>query len=252
MYIIIILLFIISIIIFWKHIIRIIEHKIVFKPNKNIINIDEIEKFKQIDTAEFYIPTKDDNVLYGYIAANKSNNKTCILYLHGENDNIYNKEDMVVSLLPYGNVIMVNYRGYGKSTGIPTEKNINKDLLEVWKYITEKLEIKPKNIFIYGESIGCYFGTKLCTKLFKNKMKLPKLLILQSPYYNKNYISKLLFKSFNIDKYLEIISNFLPVSLIYNIEDEMNNINKINNKIKLFKTDNIKEFHKYLFKLVND
>ena len=51
------------------------------------------------------------------------------------------------------NVFTWNYRAYGRSHGKPTPENLKRDILEIYKYLRERLGMKGK-IGIYGRSLG--------------------------------------------------------------------------------------------------
>jgi fermentation-respiration switch protein FrsA (DUF1100 family) len=51
------------------------------------------------------------------------------------------------------NVFTWNYRAYGRSKGKPTPENLKKDVLEVYRYMRDRLKITGK-IGIYGRSLG--------------------------------------------------------------------------------------------------
>lgn len=52
-------------------------------------------------------------------------------------------------------VLLVSYRGYGKSDGtFPTEAQVYSDAQAAWTYLVEQRGINPGAIFIYGHSLG--------------------------------------------------------------------------------------------------
>ena len=51
------------------------------------------------------------------------------------------------------NVFTWNYRGYGRSNGSPDPDLLRQDIVEVYKYLRNKMKIKGK-IGIYGRSLG--------------------------------------------------------------------------------------------------
>ena len=59
------------------------------------------------------------------------------------------------------NVLMLQYRGYGKSTGTPDEKGINIDAQTGFDYLRSRDDLKDTKIVIYGQSIGGAVGIKL-------------------------------------------------------------------------------------------
>ena len=79
-------------------------------------------------------------------------------------------------------VIMVDYRGFGKSTGKRTQKAVKRDLQVIYNRIKEN--VAEKYIILYGRSLGSGFATKLAS------MNQPKMLILDAPYYSLSKVAK--------------------------------------------------------------
>lgn len=52
------------------------------------------------------------------------------------------------------NVLMLQYRGYGLSSGNPNEKGLMIDAQTGLEYIRKRHELRGTNIVIYGQSIG--------------------------------------------------------------------------------------------------
>jgi pimeloyl-ACP methyl ester carboxylesterase len=71
---------------------------------------------------------------------------------------------------------MVDYRGFGKSTGRRSQKAIKRDLQEVYNKIKERTN--EDRIILYGRSLGSGFAAKLAS------MNHPKMLVLDAPYYS--------------------------------------------------------------------
>lgn len=83
-------------------------------------------------------------------------NSFTLLYLHGNDRNISSNLSHVQRLHDLGyNVLMVDYRGFGKSTGgEPNEAKVYEDAEACWQYVVKTGAIPPKQIFIYGHSLG--------------------------------------------------------------------------------------------------
>jgi len=62
------------------------------------------------------------------------------------------------------NVLMVQYRGYGLSTGNPNEKGLNIDAQAGLDYIRQRDELKDSKIIIYGQSLGGAVGVNLAAR----------------------------------------------------------------------------------------
>ena len=78
-------------------------------------------------------------------------------------------------------VLMIDYRGFGKSIGKRTHNAIKEDLQLVYDQI--KLKVPEKYIILYGRSMGSGFATKLAS------VNNPKMLILDAPYYSLKHVA---------------------------------------------------------------
>ena len=90
-----------------------------------------------------------------WIPAEKPDAPT-VLYLHGNFRNIsYNLENALRYRALGSNLLLVDYRGYGKSTGgKPSEAKVYEDAEAAWQYLVGQRGVKPQQLFIYGHSLG--------------------------------------------------------------------------------------------------
>lgn len=90
-----------------------------------------------------------------WIPAEKPDAPT-VLYLHGNSRNIsYNLENALRYRALGCNLLLVDYRGYGKSTGgKPSEAKVYEDAEAAWQYLVKQRGVKPQQLFIYGHSLG--------------------------------------------------------------------------------------------------
>jgi pimeloyl-ACP methyl ester carboxylesterase len=79
-----------------------------------------------------------------------------LLYLHGSALNIGANITHARRFHQMGfSVLLVSYRGYGKSDGtFPTEAQVYSDAQAAWTYLVEHKGIDPAAVFIYGHSLG--------------------------------------------------------------------------------------------------
>ena len=82
------------------------------------------------------------------------------------------------------NVIAPEYPGYGIYPGRPSEEKIFADSLSLYGYLTEILKISPKNIIVFGRSIGTSPAVYLASK------KEMSALILISPLMSIRHVVK--------------------------------------------------------------
>ena len=102
---------------------------------------------------ELSIPVGGKTILHGWILKKDMARLPIVFYFGG------NAEEVSLNLEEYikkldANVVMVNYRGYGRSTGSPTEENLKSDALTVFDVLSEKFALKPQNIIAWGRSLG--------------------------------------------------------------------------------------------------
>lgn len=78
-----------------------------------------------------------------------------VLFLHGNAGNMAQRMDSIAMFhrLGYG-VLIFDYRGYGRSSGKPSEAGLYRDAETVWAYLTGQRGIAPGRIVLFGESLG--------------------------------------------------------------------------------------------------
>lgn len=100
-----------------------------------------------------------------------------ILYFHGNSRSIKGWAKYATDFFRYNyDVVLVDYRGFGKSTGKRSEKDMLSDMQFVYKTL---IATYPEDhMIVYGRSLGSGFATHLASE---NK---PRYLILDAPYYS--------------------------------------------------------------------
>ncbi len=79
-----------------------------------------------------------------------------LLYLHGNGENIGSNLGLAHRYQRMGfNVLLVDYRGYGRSSGpFPNEQRVYEDAIAAYRYLTETREIPPQQLWLFGHSLG--------------------------------------------------------------------------------------------------
>jgi len=112
------------------------------------------------------------------------NQDTVIVYCHGNTGNIdyyWGRQKLLANLgskTRFG-VLMIDYKGYGKSEGTPTEGGLVEDMNAGLKWL-EGEGLTSDRLIIYGFSIGSYPATYLSSK--KDGALTPSKLILENPF----------------------------------------------------------------------
>ena len=146
-----------------------------FKPEK--LPEDFQFYYDNQETKEYNLTTRDGAIINGLRFMPKGESKGIVLYLKGNSKSIKGWGKFAVDFTRHDyNVLMVDYRGFGKSTGRRSQKNIKRDLQVVYNKIKE--QTTEDRIILYGRSLGSGFATKLAST------NNPKMLILDAPYYS--------------------------------------------------------------------
>jgi len=154
-------------------VVYLIQERFIFKPEK--LKPDFVYKY-DIPFKELIIdvaPGVTINGLHFYAKEPLG----LILYFHGNTRSIKGWAKYAKDFYRYHyDVVLVDYRGFGKSTGRKSEKEMLNDVQVV--YDTLAVQYNEDHIIVYGRSLGSGFATKLASD------NSPRYLILDSPYYN--------------------------------------------------------------------
>ena len=114
--------------------------------------------------------------------------KGLILYVHGNTRSIKGWAKYARDFYRYDyDVILVDYRGFGKSTGPRGEKEMLDDMQFIYRSLMQ--QFTEDHLIVYGRSLGSGFAAKVASD------NHPRYLILDSPYYN----------------FKKVIERFLPI-----------------------------------------
>ena len=117
-----------------------------------------------LDFEPFTLTTRDDEQLDAwFIPADQK--RGVVLFCHGNAGNISHRLDTIRQFHELGlSVLIFDYRGYGQSTGRPTEKGTYRDADAAWDYLVEQRGIPPEQIILFGRSLGASITADLATR----------------------------------------------------------------------------------------
>lgn len=144
--------------------------------------------------ASIQIPVKNgEHIAAMYIPNPKA--KYTILLSHGNAEDLSSIQPLMKAFEAHGfSILAYDYRGYGKSSGRATEKNTYEDIRAAYDYLIKERHLSPKEIILYGFSIGTGPTVDLATQVPVAGV------ILQSPFLSAfRVVTKLPF--FPLDKY---------------------------------------------------
>lgn len=124
--------------------------------------------------SEVFLPV--DGASLSLVHFTQPNPKGVILYLHGNADTLQNADVFAERFIHRGyDVVLLDYRGYGKSTGsITSEESLHHDVQAVYTYVLQ--HYRQDQIILYGHSLGTGLAVRLAATT------TTRMLILEAPY----------------------------------------------------------------------
>jgi pimeloyl-ACP methyl ester carboxylesterase len=168
-----IVLYILAGIVVLSVIIYFVQEKFIFKPEK--LHAGFVYKYDAPFRELFF--NVQEGVSINGLHFHVDNPHGLILYFHGNSRSIKGWAKYAKDFYRYNyDVVLVDYRGFGKSTGKRSEKEMLKDMQFVYDTLTKTY---PQNhLIVYGRSLGSGFATKLAAD------NTPRYLILDAPYFS--------------------------------------------------------------------
>ena len=107
----------------------------------------------------------DGTKLHGWHVPGES--RTTLLWLHGNAGNISHRVDNIAMLIQKTGlgVFIIDYRGYGRSEGKPSEKGLYMDAEAAFEHMTTDLGLDPEeDIVLFGRSLGVGVAVEMATR----------------------------------------------------------------------------------------
>ncbi len=112
--------------------------------------------------------------------------KGIIYYHHGNAGNLARWGGIAQYFVQFGyDVLIYDYRGYGKSSGVLTEKTLHRDAQYIYDQL--KNDWREDQIIIYGRSLGSGMACHLAAN------NASRMLILETPFYSLQSMAKFRF-----------------------------------------------------------
>ena len=155
---------------------------------------DYINKYYK-DVSEVTIPVKDNHTLHGWLIKKDLQKFPTIIYFGGNAEEVSLNIEDFMNNLP-ANFILVNYRGYGLSSGSPSEEKLLADAEKIFDYAVDTFQVNPDSVFTMGRSLGSGVAAYLAVK--KN---LPKAILI-TPYTSIEETAKIHFPNLIVNFFL--------------------------------------------------
>lgn len=167
-----------------------IQEKFIFKPEKLAADF----QFKYDAPFKEVSFNPEPGVIISGIHFNVKKPHGLIIYFHGNTRSIKGWGKYARDFFRFGyDVLLVDYRGFGKSIGKRSETAMLRDMQFVYDQLC--LQFPEDHILVYGRSMGSGFASKLAAD------NHPRYLILDAPYYS-------------FRKVVERFLPFLPIRLV--------------------------------------
>lgn len=134
----------------------------IYYPHKQLLGTPEDIDLAYRDVA---LQTDDGLSIHGwYIPHPEARAK--LLFLHGNAGNVSHRLDSLKIFNDLGlSVFIIDYRGYGRSDGRPSEQGTYKDAKAAWHYLNEQLNKDDQAIIVFGRSLGGGVASWLATQV---------------------------------------------------------------------------------------
>ncbi|MBE6384712.1 MAG: alpha/beta hydrolase [Lentisphaerae bacterium] len=143
--------------------------KIIFQPRPDL--------YPKLEGVEMLALKNSGNIALKYTPPAQEEG-LIFLHCHGNAENLRTIQwrQELFALKGYG-FCAFDYEGYGRSSGKPSEAGVRRDVLRVWRYLTEEKKIPPERIVIHGFSLGTGAAVFLASQITN-----AKALILEAPF----------------------------------------------------------------------
>jgi hypothetical protein len=147
-----------------------------------------------------------------------------VLVLHGNAGNMSHRMDTIAMFHRLGySVLIFDYRGYGRSTGYPSEEGLYQDARTAWAHLTRERGLAPGRIVLFGESLGGAVAARLAAE------ERPGALVLSSVFASAREFAADIYPwlptrwlvRMNYDSRAALASVHCPVLVAHSPDDEI-------------------------------
>jgi pimeloyl-ACP methyl ester carboxylesterase len=133
-------------------VIRSLLNSLLYFPSRAIIETPEQAR---LDYRDLEMETDDGERLHGWWIGAQTDSLGHLLLCHGNAGNVGDRVLHAALLTANGfDVLLFDYRGYGRSSGRPTEEGTYRDARAALSCLIEQPAVDPARVFYLGESLG--------------------------------------------------------------------------------------------------
>jgi fermentation-respiration switch protein FrsA (DUF1100 family) len=143
---------------------------VVFRQSRFVYHPDREESMTPGDVGlpyeEVRLTTADGETLAAWFVPAGNDHAPVLLFCHGNAGDRADRVGTVALMHDMGfAVLLFDYRGYGSSTGRPSENGTYADARAAWDYLVETRGIPAARIVVYGRSLGGAVGAPLAAEV---------------------------------------------------------------------------------------
>jgi fermentation-respiration switch protein FrsA (DUF1100 family) len=170
------------------------------------------------------IVTEDGVRLDGWYLPADREARGVLLFFHGNAGNISHRLDSLKIFFDLGlDVLIFDYRGYGRSEGKVSEQGTYLDAEAAWRYLTDGLRVPADKIVLFGRSLGAAIAAQLATKYD------PRALIMESSFTSAPDLAGQYYRIFPVHwlaRFRYAAKEYLgsvqcPVMIVHSLDDEI-------------------------------
>jgi len=156
--------------------VMLLENRFIYFPTRYPEGSWEGARHAPVPIDDVWLQSSDGVRLHAWLVRGAAPEVT-VLFFHGNAGNVSDRLDWLIDVagLP-ADVLALDYRGYGRSEGRPTEAGLYRDAEAAYRWLTEERRVPPARLVLYGKSLG---GGPACELAVRHPARA---LILQSTF----------------------------------------------------------------------
>jgi len=193
------------------------ERAFIFYPQRELSGFPSDHGMEYQDVT---LQGQDRMTIHGWFIPGRG--KAVLLFFHGNGGNISHRIEKV-RLLCYPEIssLIIDYNGYGRSRGKPSEEACYLNALASWEYLVRERHFESNQIILFGESLGGAVAVDLATK------KEVGAIILESTFPNIGVVANRFFPGLSVflkrkfDSLSKVSRVHVPLLQLHGDEDDL-------------------------------
>lgn len=197
-----------------------LQPQMVFYPTRTL---DTTPRAFGMDYQDVSLTTQDGVRLHGWYLPHDGSQHV-LLFFHGNAGNISHRGESLAIFHRLGlNILIIDYRGYGRSEGAPSEEGLYRDARAAWNYLVKQRGFKPKQIVVFGRSLGGAVAAHLSAEV------TPGGLILESTFASSRdmaarlfpLLSRFIYLRYDFNSALRATERDCPLLMLHSSQDDV-------------------------------